>query len=49
MQALDTGQMAQETNFQPLMSVVNYDITSSEDELGEIESANGQAFVYASS
>lgn len=41
--------MAQETDFQPLVSVVNYDITSSEDELGEIESANGQAFVYASS
>ena len=49
MQALDTGEMAQRTDFQPLVSVVNYDITSSEDELGQIESVNGQAFVYASS
>ena len=29
------------------MSVVNYDITFSDEDLSEIESANGQASVYA--
>ena len=41
--------MAQNTGFQPLVSVVNYDITSSDEDFSEIESADGQAFVYASS
>ena len=40
--------MAERTGFQPSVSVVNYDMTSSDDDLSEIESANGQAFVYAS-
>jgi len=30
------------------VSVVNYDVTSSDDDLSEIKSANGPAFVYAS-
>ena len=40
--------MAQKSSLQPLVSVVNYDITSSDEDLSEIESADGQAFVYAS-
>ena len=40
--------MAQKSSLQPSVSVVNYDITSSDEDLSEIESADGQAFVYAS-
>ena len=40
--------MAQKSSLQPSVSVVNYDFTSSDEDLSEIESADGQAFVYAS-
>ena len=40
--------MAQKSSLKPLVSIVNYDMTSSDQNLSEIESADGQAFVYAS-
>lgn len=41
--------MDQEASVKPMVTIVHYDLTSSDEDLSDIEPADGLAFVYASS